>query len=322
MRRCRYLVSFKNEPRERKAAPEVTIRLRDGRKGLTLLAPSSFQTPDRAPSPRENNEALFLLPRFGRGIAAEVALWPYHPAKRGRWKSLVMASIEKTDDEPWPDELSEIDVFVVVHKQSRVYGNVSLKISGADLKAIRESGRPRLIVFPVENVPSGDLTAELTVVGNAEDVSASVRVSAAVPKPPRPGEARPWFLSDRLVRSGQEVLRVPSLDDALSANESGAILGYGCSPKEGSSASFTGRLSPLDQSAAPSVPVRIVWLNGAPPASERCGWLIGTVPSTLEPGLWSFEPPASLAGADTPSTVEFNVLPALGASVTADIRIE
>ena len=323
MRRCRYLVSFRKERQEHRAAPSVTVQLRERHKGLTLLAPSSFETAEKAPSPRDKDEALFLLPRFGRGIAGEVALWPYHPAKRGRWKALVMASVEKTDDEPWPDELTEINAFVLVHKQSRVYGSFTVKIAGANLKAFRDTDKKRLMVFPVDHVPSGDLTAELTVLGNAEDISANVRTLVSIPKPPEPGEARPWFFSDRLVRSGDELLRIPSLDDALSAGESGAILGYGCSPTKGSSATFTGRLTPFDDSAGAPIPMRILWLNGPAPENERCGWLIGAIPSALKPGLWGFEPPDDLEGAEKAPPVEFNVLPASdGKTVPADLRLE
>lgn len=322
MRKCRYLVTFKKEPQERRRAPEVKLELRGGNKGVTLLAPSSFETPEHAPSPRQNDEALFLLPRFGRGIAAEVALWPYLPVKRGRWKSFVMARVERTDDEPWPDELTELDVHVLVHKQSSVYGNFGVKITGDELNAFRKNGRTEAMFFPVDKVPPGDVSAEVTVIGNAEDISANVRTSFLVPKPPAAGEARPWFFSDHVARRGQDVLFVPSLDATLSPGELGTILAYGCRKKNDTAKPFVGRLSPLDESAVSPVSVPVVWLAGADAVGEGCGWLAGTIPATIQPGLWSFAVPESLIGGAAPDAVEFTVLPPEDSSKPpAEIRL-
>jgi hypothetical protein len=46
------------------------------------------------------------------------------------------------------------------------------------------------------------------VTADAEGVSATVRKFFTVPEAPEPGEARPWFLSDRLVRVGEAVLEI------------------------------------------------------------------------------------------------------------------
>ncbi len=127
---------------------------RGRRKDIALHAPSSFQTPEEAPSKGEEDEALFLLPRFGRGIGADVGLWPYRPAGK-RWQALVLARIERTDEEAWPEELSEIRVNVLVHKQSHIYAEVRKKITGKDLKEFRTTGRERLMYFPIEKIRPG-----------------------------------------------------------------------------------------------------------------------------------------------------------------------
>jgi hypothetical protein len=305
VRRCRYLVSFRRETSEKKRAPSVTVHLRGDRKDIALHAPSSFQTEEQAPSKREKEEALFLLPRFGRGIGAEVGLWPYRPAGK-RWQALALVRIERTDEEAWPDEMSEIRVNVLVHRQSHVYAAVQRKISGDDLKEFRTTGRERLMVFPIEKVRPGDATVDLTVTADAEGVSANVRKFFTVPEPPGPGEARPWLLSDRFVRVDEAVLRAPSLDDTLSPGETGSVMAYACRDEENAAASHAGRLVPLAGGAG--VAVALTWVD--PPRRSRsgCGWLLGAIPSTLAPGLWEFEPPAELGGGEDASAVQFSVV--------------
>jgi hypothetical protein len=305
VRRCRYLVSFRKEPHEKKRAPSVTVNLKGERKDIALHAPSSFETAEVAPSKREKEEALFLLPRFGRGIGAEVGLWPYRPAGK-RWQALVLARIERTDEEAWPEELSEIRVNVLVHKQSHVYAAVQKKITGEDLKEFRTTGRERLMVFPVEKVRPGEATVDLTVTADAEGVSANVRKFFTVPEPPGPGEARPWFLSDRFVRVSEAVLRAPSLDETLSPGEVGSVMAYACRAKEGAAASYTGRLIPLAGGAG--VAVTLGWVDPPRHPRDGCGWLVGAVPDSLASGLWAFEPPSELGGGEGTATVEFSVV--------------
>jgi len=125
MRKCRYLVSFRKEPGEGKRAPSINLALRGERgKQFTLSAPSSYETAARAPTRDQSDEALFLLPRFGRGLAADVALWPYHSTgkKKGLWKVFVLARVDRTGEEPWPDDVTEIKVSVLLHTKSTDYG--------------------------------------------------------------------------------------------------------------------------------------------------------------------------------------------------------
>jgi hypothetical protein len=57
-----------------------------------------------------------------------------------------------------------------------------------------------------------------------------------------------------------------------------------------------------------SVPVSIGWLEASVPGAAQCDWLVGHVASRLEPGLWRFEPPASLVGeGEAGTSVEFRV---------------
>ena len=305
VRRCRYLVSFRKEPHEKKRAPSVKVNLKGERKDIALHAPSSFQTPEEAPSKGEQDQALFLLPRFGRGIGAEVGLWPYRPAGK-RWQALVLARIERTDEEALPEELSEIRVDVLVHKQSHIYAAVRKKITGEDLKEFRATGRERLMVFPIEKVRSGEATVDLTVTADAEGVSANVRKFFTVPEPPEPGEARPWFLSDRFVRVGEAVLRVPSLDETVSPGEAGSVMGYACRANKRAAASYTGRLLPLAGGAG--VAVTLGWVDPPRHLGDGCGWLVGAIPDSLPAGMWTFEPPADLGGGEGTPAVEFSVV--------------
>ena len=298
-------MSFRKETHEKERAPSVTVNLKGDRKDIALHAPSSFETPEQAPSKRDKDDALFLLPRFGRGIGAEVGLWPYRPAGK-RWQALALARIERTDEEAWPEELTEIRVDVLVHKQSHVYAAVRKTITGEDLKEFRTTGRERLLVFPVEKVGQGEATLDVTVTADAEGVSANVRKFFTVPKPPGPGEARPWFLSDHLARVGDAVLRAPSLDGTLSPGEVGSVMAYACRGKTGASPTYTGRLIPIAGGAG--VAVTLGWVDPPRHPSDGCGWLVGAIPDTLASGLWTFEPPADLGRGESASPLEFSVV--------------
>jgi hypothetical protein len=306
MRKCRYLVSFRQGERRPKRDPVVKLSLSEGRKDLTLLAPSSFEARRKAPTAREQDEALFLLPRFGRGIAAEAALWPYRPsAKRGRWKATVVARIERTDDVPWPEELTEIAVHVLVHKVSKVYGRYGVRLAGEDLASLREAGQERLLLFEIDEIPAGEVTVDVTAIGNAEGVSANVRKALVVHGPPAAGQAGPWVLSDRFARVGGRLIRAPSLDDAFTAGEPASVMAYGCRRERDDGSSWVGRLVPLARGA--EVPLQVQWLDATAPPPRGCGWLVGEIAAPLEPGRWAFVPPPGLAGEEDAAPVEFSV---------------
>jgi len=163
------------------------------------------------------------------------------------------------------------------------------------------------MLFPVDGVRPGETTVDLTVTGGTEDVSAKVRKSFDIPKPPKPGEASPWFLSDHQVRFGESVVLAPSLDDAITSNEVASFIGYGCRSGRPAQGPYAGRLVPLSGGAP--VPVAIAWMEPAHGPSDECGWLLGRVESPLPPGLWTFEPPKELSHAREGSAgVEFSVI--------------
>jgi len=308
MRKCRYLVSFRKQSGEGKRRPSISLNLRSElRHDLSLFAPSSYETAAAAPSQTDNNNALFLLPHFGRGIAAEVVLWPYRPArKRDRWKVFVLARVDRSDDEPWPDELTELNVSVLVHNRSKGYGQYKKRIVGEDLKTFKESGGTGLMLFPLDGIRPGETTVDLTVTGNVEEISANVSKSFDVPKPPGPGEARPWFLSDRMDRMGENAVMAPSLDEVVTPGEFVSFIGYGCPPKDGSHQAYTGQLLPFAGGLPVSLP--LAWLNGGDGSQRACGWLAGKIDSPLQPGLWTFKPPTNLGGDVGSAAVQFNVV--------------
>ncbi len=304
VRRCRYLVSFRERAEERKRTPWMTVRLSGNRKDIALHAPSSFVTRKEAPTRREKDEALFLLPRFGRGIGAEVGFWPYRPEGK-RWQALALARIERTDEEAWPEELTEIVVSLIVRKDSRIYAQVRKTISGEDLKEFRRTGDERLLVLPVEKVRPGETTLDLIVTADAEGISARVRKSFELPRPPAPGEAGPWLLSDRFVRLGEAVVRAPALDGSVSPGEAGAVMAYACRAEGDASESYEGDL--LRFAGGERVAVALGWVDPPRPAAGGCGWLVGALPDSLPSGLWSFEPPEEFeSGAGSPP-IEFAV---------------
>jgi len=171
------------------------------------------------------------------------------------------------------------------------------------------------MLFPVESgVKPGEATADLTVTSDAEEISAKVRKNFDVPKAPKVGEARPWFLSDHQVRFGESVVLAPSLDDEVTPDESISFIGYGCRKEKGGPAVYSGRLVPF--SGGPEIALPIAWMStgdssGKPgrSAAESCGWLRGQVESPLPAGLWTFVAPKDLAKEHSPGTeIEFRVI--------------
>jgi hypothetical protein len=310
MRKCRYLVSFRKGSGDGKRSPSITLNLRSGlRHDLSLFAPSSYETAAAAPSQADSDDALFLLPRFGRGLAAEVALWPYRPTgKRGRWKVFVLARVDRTDDDPWPDELTELKVSVLVHNRSKGYGQYRKSIAGDELTTFKEKGGTGLMLFPLDGIRPGATTVDVTVTGNVEEMSANVSKSFNVPKPPGPGEARPWFLSERVDRMGDEAVLTPSFDNVVTPGEFVSFIGYGCRAKDDAPASYTGSLVPFG--GGPSVTLGMTWLTRADGSRDACGWLAGRIDAPLQPGLWTFKSPVNLRGLDESSGVEFTVVAA------------
>jgi len=308
VRGCRYVVSFLSDPgEERRSAPRAIVEL--NRKGLTLRAPVSFQDPDRPPAEREEQDAIFLLPRFGQGLVADAGLWPLRPAggKKQRWNALLLARLRRTPGEPWPEDLAEVVVeAAVLGRGGRIIGEFRKLIAGEELAALRDSDEPRLLVFPVEGLRPGEATVALRARGVAPggEVAANVRGAYTVPEPPGPGQARPWYLADRLARAGTSVTLLPSLDGLLFPEREALVVGYGCRGAAQSELR-SGRIVPLSPGASAEVP--IAWLDGIPPAAEDgCGWLVGRLGPDLAPGLWRFEPPDDGDGAGL--DVEFRVV--------------
>lgn len=308
-RKCRYLVSFTGAQGQRKRDQRITLRLRGDRSDLSLSAPSAYEPPERAPTAAERDEAMFLLPRFGRGLSAEAAIWPYRAAagkgKKERWDVLALARLEHTEQDPWPEELSEITVHVLLRTDSRVHGSYTKHLGGEELAALRAPGGTRLLLFPIADVPPGETTLDLTLTSNVGGIAANLRKVLGIPKLPRLGEAGPWFLADHLVRLGDAAVMAPSLDGSVTPGEPAGLLGFGCRRGTGVPSSFDGRLVP--SYGGPAVPVSVGWLR--PGDSGACGWLFGAISAALPPGPWTFEPPAALApkskgGAPLEFTVE------------------
>ena len=301
---CRYVISFPSTARDGKRRNRRT-RVRVEKPGFTLHAPISFQNPEDAPKEREELDALFLLPKFGKGLIAEVGLWPLRPTgRKGRWNALLLARLRRSV-EPWPDEMEQLLVEAVVQRSSKVHAAFSKQVTHDELRQLRDSGEPRLFVFPVEDVRPGEATVTLRASGGDGEVAANVRVSTVVPEPPRDGEARPWFLVDRLARAGERLTILPALEGILASETPALVIGYGCAARGAPAGGFHGRVAALkDESARP---VSIDWLDAEASRPDGCGWLAGDIDGGLAPGLWRFEPPAALTAEDEDLSILFRV---------------
>jgi VWFA-related protein len=309
MRGCRYLISFPVLPRDGKRSPQAKVRLL--RKGLRLHFPASFGSPLREPKEREKQDALFLLPRFGEGVHAEVGLWPLRPSgKKKRWKGVMVARLNRAPQDDWPEELEKIEIEAAASLGSRIYkgGRFRKVIEGDELRRLRD-GESRLFVFPVDKIKPGRNAVWLRALGVGGEVSANVRSYLEVSDPPGPGEAGPWILVDRLARFGETITVLPALSGLLPEGKGSLLLAYGC--RDGNAAFGEGRLVALDGDETVLVPID--WFEapeeiGNP--ERECDWLAGGIEPMLGPGLWQFEPPAALSAEDeSPYTVEFRVTP-------------
>lgn len=311
-RKCRYVVSFVAPPLKGKRQQRVTLRLRGERRDVSLALPSAYEPPAWAPTAMEREQALFLLPRFGRGLAVEAAIWPYRATaktakrkeKKRKWDVFAVARLEHTDEE-WPDELTEITVRVLLHRDSSVHGSYKKQVVGRELAALRAPGGSQLLLFPLENVPPGETTLEVTVTSNVPGIAANVRASQPIPPLPGAGEAGPWFLADQLVRLGDRVVMAPSLDGDVTGGERAWMLGYGCRPRGGGPVSYQGEL--VSSSGSTTVPVTLSWLPPLQPTERACGWLFGSIARDLAPDVWRFDPPAALKPSATWGSLEFTV---------------
>ncbi|HEX5043127.1 MAG TPA: hypothetical protein VFV75_09490 [Candidatus Polarisedimenticolaceae bacterium] len=310
-RKCRYLVSFEMPPAQGRRQQRMHLGLKEGHHDLSLTAPSAYQAPTWEASVVEKEEALFLLPRFGRGLAAEATIWPYRLAagskkkkKRPKWDAFALARLEHTKDEVWPDELKEITVYALLHSESKVHGSYQMKIAGQELTALRPPGASRLLLFPFHDVPPGDTTLDLTVTSNVPGIAANTRKDQTIPLPPDPGKAEAWFLSDHLVRLADRAVMAPSLDDSLAPGEPAWMVGFTCG-RRAALASYQGSL--VSSSGSTTVPVTLNWLPDSDGNARACGWLFGSVAADLAPDVWRFDPPTALQPEVKGPPVEFTV---------------
>jgi hypothetical protein len=306
MRSCRYLVTFRADEGTSKRPPRINLELRENRrKGLTLYAPSSYQTAATAPTRKETDEALFLLPDFSRGVTADVTLWPYRPmGKNDRWKVFAVVRLDRAKSQPLPDEVSRIELSVLLHRQSKGYGRYAKTIAGKDLASFKAKGGTGVMLFPLEGIKTGTTTLDLNVKSNLEDVAANVSKVVEVPRPPGEGETGPWYLSTRSRKLGDNDVLAPSFANVASTDDLVTFVGYGCRFKEKHD-DYAGSLVPGAGGDAIAIP--LAWLKPVDGSERACGWLAGQVPAPLSPGTWRFKPPANPAGSAVPGDVEFTV---------------
>ncbi len=307
MQQCRYQVSFRKTPRDEKRTPSVRLALVGARaKRMTLFAPSSYETAAAAPKKKDTDEATFLLPRFGKGVVADAVLWPYHPSqKNDRWKVFVVARVERADDGPWPDDVTELTVSILVHRQSKVLGAATKHIKGRELASFAARRGTGAMLFPFEAIKPGETTVDVTVTATTEDVAATSRTTLSIPKPPVGGEAGPWYLSDGLERLGEDAVFAPSLDGVVPPGGTASIIGYGCPPPDEPLRYLAASLIP--GSGDPPIEVPLMWLPRRESSPGACGWLAGVFRVPAAPGFWSFKPPASLSGPAGSDALSFTV---------------
>ena len=302
MQSCRFLLSVGAQSRDRRKnglRMHAIIR----RPGFRLAAPERVEDPRRGATEEEKLQALFLLPRWDKGLFAQADLWPLRPTgKKDRWNALLIARVRKTDTATWPLDIEEIIVDAVVYRRSKVFAEYSWTLREAHLAAFRDSPTGRAFSFPV-TVPSGTITVAVTAKATGFDIGATSRTTPEVPRPPEAGEIHPWFLVDQPVSIGGRLSLAPSTRSSFPVTHPPILLGFGCRPASGDQPIGRGKLVQQDGSDEREVDVRWLEQDDEPAVGRTaCGWFIGKIQEQLITGLWDFYPPSFSDGIiDTPA---------------------
>jgi hypothetical protein len=230
--------------------------------------------------------------------------------KNDRWKAFAVVRLDRVRDDLFTDELTRIEINVLLHRQSKGYGRYTKKLTGKELSEFKAKGGTGVMLFPLDGIKTGSTTLDLNVTSNVEDVAANVSRSVAVPVPPAEGETGPWYLSSRSRRLGDNDVLAPSFANVASADDLVTFVGYGC-PMKGEPHDYAGALTSAAGGEAIAIP--LAWLKPVDGSQRACGWLAGHVASPLAPGAWTFKPPANRNGHGAPVPVEFSVTTASSA---------
>jgi len=234
-----------------------------------------------------------------------VTLWPYRPMGKGdRWKVFAVVRLDRVRDDVLTDELTRIELNVLLNRQSKGYGRYTKTLVGKDLAAFKARGGTGVMLFPLEGIKTGLTTLDLNVTSSVDEVAANVSRSVTVPVPPVEGETGLWYLSSRSRRLGDNEVLAPSFANAAGPDDLVTFVGYGC-PLKGEHHDYAGSLTPAAGGDAIAVP--LTWLKPVDGSQRDCGWLAGQVSSPLAPGAWTFKPPANRNGRGAPGDVLFTI---------------
>lgn len=283
---CRFVLSFIPEPTDdREKLAQLRIYSKDPR--FRVRSPDSFLTRINMPGKERQRESLFVAGGVVRGVAVAARLIPYSIDPHGdRWKAALRVRVRAAGELEEEEADKPLKVELSFWQGTKVLDELILDLPPEVAQAVQAKGEGEF-VRPV-SVPPGEVQFGVAVYRETLQTFGSARGYFDFPKLPcREGQA--WWTSDKLTRVGASLVPLPALEETLYEGRTW-VAGVNCREQSLPLGRLTDPLGnvielPLERLVDPRSPTLDTEL-----------W-IGTLPTGIASGTWSFTPPDAPQGA-------------------------